>query len=94
MEKTITIIAGLIFGYFLFKLINKKQKNLAGAYSEHAQKSKNSKEFLGHENSLNFHKSSISDMSELQSNSEHAPKSSISDILTNDKYKVKGQWGR
>lgn len=67
MEKTITIIAGLIFGYFLFKLINKKQKKLAGAYS---------------------------DMSELQNNSEHAQEYSIPDILTNDKYKVKGQWER
>ena len=35
-----------------------------------------------------------SDMSELQSNSEHTQKSTISDILTNDKYKVKGQWDK
>ena len=33
-------------------------------------------------------------MSELQSNSEHAQKFTISDILTNDKYKVKGQWDK
>ncbi|MCH8003846.1 MAG: hypothetical protein IH934_04410 [Nanoarchaeota archaeon] len=35
-----------------------------------------------------------SDMSELQSNSEHAQKFTISDILTNDKYKVKGQYDK
>ncbi|GAG04185.1 unnamed protein product, partial [marine sediment metagenome] len=35
-----------------------------------------------------------SDMSELQSNSEHAQKSTISDILTSDKHKVKGQWDK
>lgn len=58
---------GLIIGYFVFKLITRKQKNSANVYS---------------------------DMSELEINSEHAQKSTISDILTNDKYKVKGQWDR
>ncbi|MCK5283285.1 MAG: hypothetical protein KAK00_07795 [Nanoarchaeota archaeon] len=45
----------------------------------------------------------LTNMSELQSNSEHTQKtknaehfsvSTIPDILTDDKYKVKGQWGR
>jgi nicotinamide mononucleotide adenylyltransferase len=38
--------------------------------------------------------SKYSDMSELESNSEHAQKSEISDILTKDKCQVRGQWDR
>ena len=33
-------------------------------------------------------------LSKKQSNSEHAQKSTISDILTKDKYKVKSQWDK
>ena len=49
MEKWTIITLGLIIGYFLFRFIDRKQKNPTGIYS---------------------------------------------DILTDDKYKVKGQWGR
>ncbi len=49
MEKWTIITIGLIIGYFLFRLIDRKQKNSTDIYS---------------------------------------------DILMNDKYKVKGQWGR
>ncbi len=48
MEKEIIITLGLIIGYFLFRLVKRKQKSPDNVYS---------------------------------------------DILTNDKYKVKGQWG-
>ena len=86
LEKEIIIGAlGLIIGYFILKLITRKQKTSTHIYSdmselqsnsEHAHKSKNSFEFLGHENPKDSHKSTISD------------------ILTNDKYKVKGQWDK
>ena len=68
MEKEIIIGAlGLIMGYFILKLMTRRQKTSTDNYSS---------------------------MSELQSNSEHAQKYPISDILTNDKYKVKGQWDK
>ena len=49
MEKWTIITIGLIIGYFLFRLIDRKQKNSTDTYS---------------------------------------------DVLMNDKYKVKGQWER
>lgn len=58
MENGIMITLGLLIGYFLFKFIYKRQKNVINTGSEHAQKS------------------------------------TVSDILTNDKYKVKGQWDK
>lgn len=86
MEKEIIITLGLVIGYLLYRAVSRKQKRPTDVYSNMSELQSNSEHAQKSDGNLRFPVDT--------KNAKHFSVSTISGILTNDKYKVKGQWDK